>query len=403
MKYLNVVLLFCSFLSMAQNTTEYGKVLPASVVYFGNDQAEMVQMKYDKPENFCNPYYEFVINDKPVKSEFIVAFRINDETWGSRLDPNPRKEDQVKDNLSGKTKNMTMAKILLQGAIHAYFIEHKVLVGYTAYTYFQKRDSKIIQVESHPGKSQVREWISDSPEIIREFEQADSLTSANQQKVIEFKKADSIAVAERKMQAKKKGVMGLIEESQFEASRKEKKAEIGSTVFDLNRVIHNYNVWYNLKHPGQVQYYFQESPERMESQYEDEIKLQTTVAEKKRMKEKEVEDRNKAEMLYANRSATAAPEYASAKDNVPVKKESFMAKLDRIHADGNKVGVLFVLKSVQSPPKPSGSAAAGPGMGSTMSTDVYMDGEYFDESLKAIGDQFTSEINLALGVEFLNL
>lgn len=49
---------------------------------------------------------------------------------------------------------------------------------------------------------------------------------------------------------------------------------------------------------------------------------------------------------YKGRSTEASPDIAQAKDNVPVKKESFKDKLSRISADGNKVGVLFNLGSV---------------------------------------------------------
>jgi len=47
---------------------------------------------------------------------------------------------------------------------------------------------------------------------------------------------------------------------------------------------------------------------------------------------------------FEGRSTEASPDVAQAKDNVPVKKESFKDKLTRISADGNKVGVLFATR-----------------------------------------------------------
>ncbi len=49
---------------------------------------------------------------------------------------------------------------------------------------------------------------------------------------------------------------------------------------------------------------------------------------------------------FKGRSTEVSPDVAQAKENTPVKKESFKDKLSRISADGNQVGVLLNLGSV---------------------------------------------------------
>jgi hypothetical protein len=111
-----------------------------------------------------------------------------------------------------------------------------------------------------------------------------------------------------------------------------------------------------------------------------------------------LDQKNNGANRFASRSTTVSAEMETAKDNVPVKKETFTAKMERIKGDGNKVGVFYFLKPVKGEPKPS--ASSGPSMMAqdySKSEFVLIEGEYADESLQSVGTDFTAELNAALG------
>ncbi len=95
------------------------------------------------------------------------------------------------------------------------------------------------------------------------------------------------------------------------------------------------------------------------------------------------------------RPTTVAPEMASVKDNIPVKKETFGAKMNRIKADGNSIGVYLRLEPVH------GSTTAGDTLG--FKKPIIIPGEYMDESLVASGAEFVQELNNALGTMGIEL
>ncbi len=96
------------------------------------------------------------------------------------------------------------------------------------------------------------------------------------------------------------------------------------------------------------------------------------------------------------RPTTVSPEMASVKDNIPVKKETFGAKMSRIKADGNSIGVYLRLEPVHVP-----SAASGVTLSYRQPIDI--PGEYMDESLIASGAEFVQELNQALGTTDIEL
>lgn len=113
------------------------------------------------------------------------------------------------------------------------------------------------------------------------------------------------------------------------------------------------------------------------------------------------ENEARKDAMFAGRSATPSPEFASAKDNVPEKKETFAAKMSRIKSDGNKIGVLLVLKPVM---VPKTEASGGTMMNQALpSNAIAIEGEYLDETLRASGAEFVAELNAALGTSAIEL
>ena len=95
------------------------------------------------------------------------------------------------------------------------------------------------------------------------------------------------------------------------------------------------------------------------------------------------------------RPTAISPEFASVKDNIPVKKEKFGEKMSRIKADGNSIGVYLRLEPVH------GSTTAGDTLG--FKEPIIIPGEYMDESLVASGAEFVQELNHALGTTDIEL
>ena len=105
------------------------------------------------------------------------------------------------------------------------------------------------------------------------------------------------------------------------------------------------------------------------------------------------------------RPAAVSPELASAKDNVPVKKETFAAKMTRIKADGNKIGVAFTCKPLRANPV-SGSrpeeGSANAGM-NTFGERLDVKGEIDEPAFLNLGNDLVQELNAALGTTDIEL
>lgn len=103
-----------------------------------------------------------------------------------------------------------------------------------------------------------------------------------------------------------------------------------------------------------------------------------------------------ASAIAQERSILILPEVASVKDNIPVKKEAFGAKMSRIKADGNAIGVYLRLEPVRVPKVVSVATVS-------YKNPIDIPGEYMDESLIASGAEFVQELNNALGTTDIEL
>jgi hypothetical protein len=408
MKKLFILLLISSSCIAQETEADYfGKIFPAKVLYFSSPQVQEVQMRFENPLYFSDRNAEFLIDNKKINCALIEAFTADVSKWTRKLDPSPNWGGSVADALAGKSEHITMARLGTQGAIESYAVYYKGIGGGTIETpYMRKLNGKVIKGTLSEAENFIREWVADSPEISRELRQADSLVASNQAKIATLKKNDSLAKVQNEKDAKRKGLAGWAKNADDEKKLKDAIALVGHSRVQWGIIIINYNVWYNQKNPGKIKYYFEDPQTRYPSQLESHIERENRINAKSVAElEKEAAQKKLAE-LYANRSTSVSAEYASAKNNEPVKKETFAAKLDRIKADGNKVGVLFVLNSVQSPPQTPPNQMGTSSLANSMSTDYFIEGDYMDETLSAIGEQFTSEINKALGrndIELINL
>lgn len=376
-----VVLALFSAALMAQefNKELEGKIVPAKMS-FGDGIPKDVFMKYQAPEFIKNPNYKFELS-LGTESEMynhtggIEAFMVDGNIWGLR--PNP----------AARPANATQFVVLLrQGAIEQYaYIKYDRKPG-TEGENFAVIGSRIGIITRKVGTTDfvegivsdeiIRKWIADSPEVMEDLKAAEAQADAAQER-----QAKS-AGATKPEAPKKKGLMGALENA---ANKDAEQKQAAAVNVDMNRIINNYNAWYDQQNPGKIKYQFSSSATWMAlpkpAKTHSEI-----MAEKAERKEK----------LFAGRSATPSPDMASAKDNVPVKKETFAAKMDRIKADGNKIGVVLYLKPVMVP------KAAAPSSSMMMteaipSTSIAIEGEYMDESLQSLGEDLTAELNAALG------
>ena len=110
---------------------------------------------------------------------------------------------------------------------------------------------------------------------------------------------------------------------------------------------------------------------------------------------------------FKGRSTEVLPDVAQAKENTPVKKESFKDKLSRISADGNKVGVLLktgpvYVKATPKPPKgfqkDAGVATAITKIGSSVKGDLPA-----IEGLEEFGPWMVSQLNETFGTDVYEL
>lgn len=220
-------------------------------------------------------------------------------------------------------------------------------------------------VEGEPSLEKLKEWIADSPEAVEDLRLAEAAASAATSSA-----GGSTTPAD---QPAKKGLMGAIEK---QAANDAQSKNVTASSVDIGRIINNYNVGYEQRNPGKISYYWAPNmyyinlPAKAKSQAELKAEKQAAI-----------------DKVYANRSSTVSSEMTSAKDNVPVKKETFDAKIKRIKADGNKIGVRLIVMPARTVQLQSGTMQ--------MAATPQLEGEYLDESLKAAGQQFVDELNIA--------
>ncbi len=107
------------------------------------------------------------------------------------------------------------------------------------------------------------------------------------------------------------------------------------------------------------------------------------------------ENKQKLDDAFANRSTSVSPELASAKDNVPLKKETFGAKVSRIQADGNKIGVRLILQPARTVQQETGTVQ--------LVNYAPVEGSFTDESLLQAGQQFVEELKARYGASNIEL
>lgn len=356
-----------------------GQTYAAKVIRISKGTPEDVQMRYESPEYFSDPNSKFLIDGAEIPSSYIEAFMFDDENvWA-------RKSDQsLRAGMSGKP-NLTFVKLGTQGAIESYKVTRKNKLGSSTTGYTRKLEGDAVNGIT---KEKMIEWISDSPEVMKDLQQADSLAEANKNKPKDAKPADTQAAATKSTEEKPKGMLAKLEAAQKkEAAAKAAPIEGPTeTSTDWDLIVNNYNAWYEQKNPGKIKYYFVGVPVRKKTPLEDFRDKQAAQNEYlKREKDKE-DAKKQVDALFASRTTTPSPENASAKDNVPVKKETFPAKLDRIKADGNKVGVILYLK-------PARVNVPTDNVSASLTDYVQVDGTYLDESLKANAQEFIKELN----------
>lgn len=157
-------------------------------------------------------------------------------------------------------------------------------------------------------------------------------------------------------------------------------ASVKNGTNNIYEAILKYNQWYDANNPDKIEYILgkdgltkaeearrlkinaQQKKEKAEKlKAEAEAKEAAKIAEEARLKaEKEAEayqkvlDEAKSRAHFApeinnmeNRPTVASPEIASAKPEVKVKKQKFVGRIDRIKADGNKVGILVNCSNIK--------------------------------------------------------
>lgn len=374
------LLLFATLVVFAQgyNPELEGKFLPAKVL-FGDGVIYDVLMKYQQPEFYKNTQNKFIISKGSESEAYeqtggIEAFTINGEIWAQRSIPAAMAyRSNAQKNVSKDAKALVFVMLKRQGAIEQfeYVIngeqnskpnEKFVIVG--ARTKLATRHTlKNELVEGEVPLEKLRVWISDSPESVEDLKQAETSAAATKETLNSGNSGTTPA------QPAKKGLMGAIEKQA--AKDNASKAEAATTV-DVGRIINNYNVGYESRNPGKIKYYFAPA-----------MYWIALPAKAKSAEELKAENKAKSDALWASRPTTVAPELASSKDNVPVKKETFSNKLNRIKADGNKVGVLIDVVAARSVKNETGG----------LINYVSLEGEYLDESLRAAGQQLVDELN----------
>ena len=150
-----------------------------------------------------------------------------------------------------------------------------------------------------------------------------------------------------------------------------------------------YNKWYDENNPGAITYYPQsatyKSPDTPNSN-----KTEVSDAEKAVVEEVGKAHFEARKDPFEGRPAVAGAAVASVKPEVAVKKETFMDRLNRIKADGNKVGVLVTGKII----------TINPGSVSEGTTKAQVRGSYPTlEGLDDLAKTTTEQLNAGFGVD----
>jgi len=146
-----------------------------------------------------------------------------------------------------------------------------------------------------------------------------------------------------------------------EISNKIKNKESGYKFMNVSNVISEYNEWYEENNPGKVKVI---TPADMGvAGYRQKVSLDEGLSNLKSMKEKSEKG---MENKKASRPSEPSPEIASSAPNNPVKKETFAEKVNRIAADGNKIGILLDNPHLYVKPYPASTFGTDVGLRDTL-------------------------------------
>jgi hypothetical protein len=356
-----------------------GKFLPAKVLFADGVIHELI-MKYQQPEYFKNQQNKFSIsrgtqNEAYEQTGNINAFMIDNTIWALKSIPaSMAYKSNANKGLAPNFYAQVFVILRRQGVIEQ--LEYIVNGESTDppntlfASPFGQRSKMITRntlkneiVEGDISLEKIKEWIADSPEVVNDLKEAETAAAALK---------ETLNKGASEPQPEKKGLLGALEK----VKRREAESKKETTAVDLGRIINNYNLWYEQRNQGKIKYYF--APP---------MTWENLPTKAKSIEEVKAERMDAVAKVYAKRSTEISPEMASSKDNTPVKKETFGAKLQRIKADGNKIGVLLNLKPTKTPKPESGALG--------LYVQMYVEDEYLDESLNAAGQQLVEELNLA--------
>lgn len=362
--FILLVLGYCAAQAQVYNRQIDGTYQPAKII-FGDGVVYDMKMEYRSPEYFKNPQNRFSLAKSDGTGSYkqtggIEAFTIDGWVWAQR-------------NIDGVQQFVAFIR---QGAIEEFYgvvngkmgtlKDSEIPGAYLGAGRVKRYVRNNLTNETLPAPislEKVREWISNSPEAMEDLKAAEAAAAEVQASI------NSGSTGTAATQPAKKGLLGAIEK---QAAKDDAAKQQAAAVVDLERIINNYNVTYESRNPGELKYYFAPT-----------MNWITLPTRTKSATELKAENQAKSDALWAGRSNTITPELASAKDNVPVKKETFSGKLSRIKADGNKVGVWVNVM----PARSVKNETVG------LINYVSLEGEYLDETLRQAGQQLVDELN----------
>lgn len=178
-----------------------------------------------------------------------------------------------------------------------------------------------------------------------------------------FQKLDNDPTYGSQMKVSFRNTMTEMTTDYPELSTKIESKEKGYKIFDLEGIIVEYNEWYDQLHPGEI---MSITDEDWGIKKMTDAELKESLAELNpmaKLKSAKSTAKAKYEAKEASRPSTPSASLAEVKPNVPVKKETFTQKINRIKTDGNKVGVQFLNPYVYIKPPVSASSSGSGGMG----------------------------------------
>ena len=316
--------------------------MPLQGYYIKNDGSKIeAVIAYQKPE--------FLVGDLASSFSLYLCKSANGkvvDVLNSNLEPNFKayiKKDQIKaffvgDQLFANYPGVGWRIVIDEGAIHSFAnifkMENKDGIYYTAWKQTQKlNDEPLGSIMASPSTNVLLDMLEDSPEIIQSY------------------KAGEITLYE---------------------------AEV------------TYNIQFESKKPGVVDYI-------LGIDYGAERKAELASANEAIVRQKDVtnaaEEAHRAPRIdpFDGRPTSASAAVASAKPEVAVKKESFKDLLNRIKADGNKVGILVTSKNL----------VINPGTGSTEgTTKAQVMGSYGPlEGIDKIAKTTAADLNAGFGID----